>query len=312
MKILRNSDFARFMAIGLAYTMALGVFITPRPASAQSLETVLRNSLNAIPVAAVVSADDTDSAILIRYIGTGANNSGTVDVEADTDIVFLQGAQGAEAASTELECPVSGALGGIIDVDDAACDTVGEVVDIINDSTSWRAVAVDALRSDVVNDRILDESATRATTPNGYAIKWDTSTALMTTRALVTPDLRVMSGYLRGPGAGGPNMVEPSVFDNTQTVFKLGNATATTGGALTFTVYSVAVGKMNASNSYSETVTTLYAEPGGASGANAVFDDQALFGGIRARPNEKLVARLSSTVSTSAHLVRLYGEMVRQ
>ena len=313
MKTIRNSDFARFMAITLATFVSLGTFMVPRPAQAQTLEQALRNSLNVIPVAAVVSADDTDSAIIIRYIGTGTANSGTVDVEVDTDIVFLQGVQGAEAASTELECPVSGALGGIIDVDDAACDTVGEVVDIINDSTSWRAVVVDALRSDVVNDRILDEAATRATSVNGYAIKWDTSTALMSTRALVTPDLRTMAGYLRaGQSLGTVNDIESDVFDNTQTVFRLANATATTGGALTFTIFSVDVGKFEGNaNTFTETVTTLYAEPGGATGANKVFDDQAPFG-IRSRPNEKMLVRLSSTVSTSAHVLRAYGEMIRQ
>lgn len=306
MKNLRNSEFARFMAIGLSLIVTFAFSTT---AQAQVSFQQIIDYQNSVPVAVVSAGDDTDTVFLIRYIGTGTSNSGLVAVAANGDLTFTQGVQGAEAASTEFECPISGALGGIIDVSDAACNTAGEVVDVINKSASWRAVIVDGMRSDVVDARILTAAATRATSTDGYAIKWDTSTAFMYTGALLPPELRKMSGYLRG----GTRDIEPGVFDNTQTTFKLANATSTYGsGTSQLVVYSVAVGKLNSSSVNSETVTTIYAEPGGATTANKIYDDQAAFGGIRCRVNEKCIVRLLNSAAASSVSFRAYGDWRHQ
>ena len=309
MKNLRSSDFARFMAITLATIVSLGTFIAPRPAHAQSFEQILA-ALNSQPVSAVSTGDDTDVAMLIRYVGTGANNSGTVEVTVtSSDLTFLQGVQGSEAASTELECPVSGALGGIIDASNAACNTLGEIVDIINDSTSWRAVILDGTRADVWDARGVTMAATRATTLDGLAIKWDTSTAFDYQMALVPPEYRKMSAYLRG----GNLDLQPDIYDNSQTTFMLGNATSTyASGTSNLVIYSIDVGKLDSGNSYTETATTLYSEPGGATATNKIFDDQAGFSGIRSRPNEKMLIRLDNSAAMSSVTFRAYGNFKRQ
>lgn len=299
----------------LALLLTFTVLQLPVPTvQAQNINSrALNDWLNAEPVSAVSTGDDTDVALLIRYIGVGTSNSGLVEVSAATsDLTFTQGVQGSEVASTELECPVSGALGGIIDVSNAACNTLGEVVDIINDSASWRAVILDGLRSDVADARLVTAAATRATTPDGLSIKWDTSTAFDYQMALVPPAFRKMSAYLRSPGTGltsGLSQLETDIFDNSDTTFLVGNATSTYGsGTSALTVYSVDVGKYNrASGTNSEVVTTIYSEPGGATTANKIYDDAAQVGGFRARPNEKMLIRLDNSAAMSAVSFRMYG-----
>src|SRR5687767_6845145 len=107
--------------VGVGLVILAGL---PYPISAQ---VPLPSTVEA--VAGILSADDTDTAMLIKFVGpsTGSTttmNSGKVEVAVTTsDITFTSGAAGSEAADTSLECPVSGALGGIIDVSNAACNT---------------------------------------------------------------------------------------------------------------------------------------------------------------------------------------------
>ena len=303
MKTLRNSDFARLMALTVALFVSLGTFMVP-PANAQSLETAIQNAIRATPVF-YVGTDDQDTAMLIRYIGTGTSNSGTVEVTVTTsDLTFLQGAQGSEAASTEFECPVSGALGGIIDASNAACNTLGEIADTINASTSWRAVILDGFRSDVWDARGLTMAATRATTVDGLAIKWDTSTAFDYSSALVPPEFRKMSAYIRG----NTRDLNHDLYQNSQTIWLWGYALNTyASGTSNLNVYSVDVNNSGTGTTFTETSNLVWSEPGGASTVAKTFDDQVIFGGVRGRPNEKVVIRLDNSAAMGTVTYRQYG-----
>src|SRR5512143_2064090 len=72
--------------------------------------------LSAEPLSAVTVAADADPLLYIKYVGTG--DSAQVTVAATALTFTLNG-----AAYTGFECPVSGALGGIIDTSNAACNT---------------------------------------------------------------------------------------------------------------------------------------------------------------------------------------------
>ncbi len=305
MKNIRNSDFARFIGFTAAWLVALSTLIAP-PVQAQSLETSILNALKATPVF-FVGTDDQDTAMLIRYIGTtgSTSNSGTVEVTVtSSDMTFLQGAQGSEAASTEFECPVSGALGGIIDVSNAACNTLGEIADVINASTSWRAVILDGLRTDVADGRLLTMAATRATTTAGLAIKWDTSTAFDYTSALVPPEFRRMDAYIRG----NTRDINFDLYENSQTIWLWGYALNTFGsGTSNLNVYSVDVRNSGSGNAHSETVSLVWSEVGGATTVAKTYDDQVIFGGVRSRPNEKMVIRLDNSAAMATVTYRQYG-----
>jgi hypothetical protein len=288
------------------YLLALLLALSPaNPLVADVYSKALEMILEAEPVSQALAADDTDVAILVRYIGTA--QSGTAAVAAGGDLTFLSGAQGSEAAETAFECPVSGALGGIIDVSDAACDTIGEVVDTINGSCStcvkgvWAAVILDGLRSDSSNDTLATLSATRATTVDGLGLKWDTDVFLSVTAALVPPEYRTLKPYLAG-NIGAYRLVA-NPFLNTKTITLKANATSTyASGSSTLNVISTLV-----KNDYagSETNTTLYAEAGGATTANKVFDFDEY--GIQGHKHRKVLVRLTNSAAMASVTLRAYG-----
>lgn len=113
------------------------------------------------------SAVSTESLILLRYTGTSALG-GTITVAAGGDLTFSQGAVGSSAVDATMECDAaiaaSGSRNGIYDLStpDVACDTLGEVVDLINSQgTNWRAVILDGARANLTDNMFitLSESA---------------------------------------------------------------------------------------------------------------------------------------------------------
>lgn len=235
-------------------------------------------------------ADDTGIAFLVRYVGSGTSATIAANQSADT-ITF----QVAAAAYTGFECPVSGALGGIIDTTNAACNTLGEVIDTINGnctgcSSDFRAVLIDGLRTDASQDTLLDVGATQVTRTDGLQINFDTSTSFIDSRALVANRTNI-AGYLGGP----PNYrLLENPYAGTQPFLRYYSFTSTYGsGTSLFTAWSV---KPSNKVAGSEVVTSLFGPQ--ASGATTVaknwdFLSQPLSG----RPNEKLIVR---TVNSAA------------
>lgn len=240
------------------------------------------------PVAVSVS-DDTGIAALVRYVGS--NSSATVAVAANGDLTFQVGG----AAYSGFECPVSGGLGGIIDVSDAACNTLGEVIDTINGnctgcSSDFRAVLVDSLRTDSSNDTLVTFSATETTLTKGVQLNIDTDVALLDSRALVLNRTDI-SGYLGGP----PNFrLLENPNGGTNPSLRYYSITSTYGsGTSTSTIYSVKVSNKTAG---SETATVLYGPQ--AAGATTVAKNfDFLVQPIAGRPHEKIVVR---TVNSAA------------
>lgn len=265
----------------LAVLLALGA-TTPTYIDAQSAPT---------PTFAAVS-DDTAIGMLVRYVGSAS--SATVAVSAGGDITF----QVSAAAYTGFECPVSGALGGIIDVSDAACDTLGEVVDIINASGSdFRAVLIDGLRSDSSNDTLLTFSATQVTRRDGYPLYLDTDVALFDSRALV-PNRTDISGYLGGP----PNhylLQNPYSWGPTARPYLRWYEAKSTYGSGTSLAYVYSVKAVNKAAG-SETVTTLWGpEAGGATTATKQFSYWQT-NNLPGRPYEKLMVRLVNSAAMAS------------
>jgi hypothetical protein len=236
--------------------------------------------------------DDTGIAMLVRYVGS--NTSATVAVDAGTgDLTFQVGG----SAVTTFECPVSGALGGIIDVSNAACDTMGEVVDTINGNCStctapgdFRAVLVDSLRSDTSTDAIVTIGATQVTRTDGLQLNIDTSTVFLDSRALV-PNRTNIAGYLGGP-PNYPLLENP--FGGLQANVRYYSVTSTYGSG-TSLVSFVAVKPSNKSAG-SETTRNLYGpQAAGATTVAANFD--FLTAPLQARRGEKILAR---TVNSAA------------
>lgn len=273
---------------------------------------LFKRLLESETVGKAVATDDTDVAILIRY--TGTTGGGTVAVASNGDITLSTGAVGASAVDTTLECPVSGALGGIIDVSDTACDTMGEVVDIINGSANWRAVILDGLRADSSNDTLNALSEAAANGVNGLGLVWDTSVAFKYTLAL-TPD-RNMGAYIDN-NQGQFNRLTSDPYRNTRTVLTLFRGLSTYGsGTSTFQVIDVASNLNTKASALaptgSETTTTLYSIAAGASTVDLSLD-ASKWGpyGIQGQKGHKLVARINNSAAMSAVDVAALGYRFR-
>lgn len=296
----------------LTLALALGNF-TSAPVQAQ-----VGNVQVGYDVGAYVSGVTTSGSVpvLIRYIGNSPQG-GTVTVSSIGDITLKTGAVGGSTADLTTECPVSGALGGIIDVSDAACNTLGEVVDAINASPNWRAVIQDGLRSDSADDDLYDLSETAAAAPEGLPLYQDGAALDRQTIALVPVrnDIRwyLNEGAVSTAGVQPNNRagVSKNPFNDSATGFLWTYAVVTGTGAQTagFNVYSV-LGNYNrptlaaASTAASilststETVTTLLTDAPGANNTAKTWDFSRY--GIGFRRGEKLLVRISDAALTDS------------
>ena len=260
-----------------------------------ALAAIVAMSYAATPVV-VTLAEDGGIAMLVRYVGSAT--SATVAVDAGTgDLTF----QTSAAAYTGFECPVSAPLGGVIDVSNAACDTMGEVVDTINGnctgcSSDFRAVLIDSLRTDSSNDTLVTIGATQVTRTDGLPLNIDTSVALLESRALV-PNRSNIAGYLGGP----PNyrLLENPHGGQTVNLQWFEGYSTYGSGTSNFYVYSVKPSNKTAGAS---TVTQLWGpEVMGNSATNKQFTYWQT-NNLPGRPNEKLIVRVvnSAAMGTSA------------
>jgi hypothetical protein len=289
----------RFLIL-LAVLGALIATVPPSPVQSQSLATIPNHAF--LPFGAGLSADDTDVALVVRYVGTGAGASTNVAVSAAGDLTFLK----TGVAVDEFECPVSGALGGVIDVSDTACDTMGEVVDVINASTNWRAFLVGALRADSSNDTLLTISATDATAANGLGLKFDTDVAKIASIAFM-PAGNDINFFIAGTGSMGAGGFRPEPFSTWRGAVSLIRATSTfASGTSTIKVYSVR-STIGRAGKGAETVTTLWSIAGGATTAEKLLDysETPLYG----KAGEKLLVRLENSAAMATISLHAYGAL---
>jgi hypothetical protein len=245
----------------------------------------------------------------VRYVGT-SSGGGEVAVDAGTgDLTFTVNT----AADTTFECPVSGGLGGVIDVSNAACDTLGEVCDAINGvngagggsppgsasgATDFRCVILDGLRSDSSNDTLTTIGATTADAKNGLALTFDSDVALHSSRAIVPAEARSIGFYLN---PGPSYTLKPYPFANTRgNVDFAWEDTSTCTGADTFRI----VGENNYTFS-GETVVNLY----GPIATNTTTPVTLTLpqGGVFGEFGSKLVAREACASSFAGGLLAVSG-----
>ena len=262
-------------------------------AFALALVAGLATAADQTPVTQYVSADDVSAVILVKYVGSGT--SATVASTSTANLTF----QVAAAAYTGFECPVSGALGGIIDVTNAACNTIGEVVDVINGnctgcSSDFRAVIVDGLRTDS-SATLLTVGATQATTAKGVVIPNDTSAsfAVGETRAMIPAGCRDNIQCFLGPT--GKLLENP--FGGTQTILNYVIGLSTYGsGTSVLNVYSV---KQSNKTAGAETVTTLWSEAMGDTATSKSFT-QFQYVPVIGLPHEKLIVRVTNSAAQAS------------
>lgn len=265
----------KILSITLALVVGLSMVgsstTTPVYSQAASLSAYDRVAAG-VPAGGGYGLLSTYTPVLIRYIGGGTG--GTVTVAAGGDVTLSTGAVGASAVDTTLECPVSGALGGIIDVSDAACNTLGEVVDIINGSANWRAVIIDGVRTDSSDNTLITLAETAANGTDGLLLLGDSTVSLNITRALVPDSARKMRFYLdkQNPGTGTSNRFAPNPFINTKTAFFRAQANFTGTGASSIKLISDRPTYSQGTVAGSSAIKTEYQETGAATTVDFTLD----------------------------------------
>ena len=242
-----------------------------------------------------------DVALLIKYDpGSAAltKPSGKVQVTTTT-LVFVSGLAGAEAAEALIQC---GATPGTIDLTAAACDTIGEVVDIINASTSdrWKAVNWASLRTDSTNDKFIAAASASANARTGLQVVYDTSKTLFAGGVLLPggPDI--------GPFLSNSFQLVPypNAFGSNRAGLVYAQA-ALTGTTPNFQVYSVLPAFSD--NGSSEVVTQIY----DLRIVTATVTTAWSQGGypLLARKGEKMLIRTVATGSAAAPRLNAYGSV---
>ena len=245
-------------------------------------------------VSAYISADDLDVAAIFVYVGP--NVSGLFTATNATTLTLTSGAAGGEAADTSIECPLAAPYGGVLDVSNAACDTAGELADIVNSTagSNWRMIILDGYRTDVLNARVQANAARQAKNDEGAALNWDTSTAFIATRALVPPGYRVAKPYL-----DASKRLVDKPFLGTRTIFLNADETSTYGsGNSFFEVTQVLVDNTPSTGKGSETQSRLIDKAGGATTVSKPFD--YILNGLPADKDYKVVLRIRNSAAASA------------
>ena len=297
------------------FLTAVVLALVPALASAQgsNLFGLQVQPFKSFPVSALSIAADTEPVLVIKYYGDTPLPK--VAVESDSNLTFTVNS----VAYAGFECPVSGALGGVIDVSDAACNTLGEVVDVINATASnfstgyFRAVIVAGLRSDTSDSNFLADAAdSDISSPTGEVVFWDSSNNDDNQIALVAGAAAGASSNATAWFGSGISPERPPNFDNPfrgrETVLLFAQENITNAGTVgNFVAYCVVEEYNPGTGTGSETVTTLYQEAGGASTVLGKIDEFINAGGLRCQDGKIVVRILASGADTSAVLLQAYG-----
>jgi len=273
-----------FAAIALAFVLATSGF-----------------AQTGYPVSGHVGSDTAGSvAMLIKYVGTAAASATTdVAVAAGGDMTFRV----AGVASTTINsAAVCGATAGTLDLSTpaATCDTLGEVVDVINATSDWRAVLVGALRTDSSDNTLTTFAVAAAMKAEGVAVYFDSAVSLTTSIALIPDNCKTDIRCFMSPQ--GRLQQNPDGGTQTDVRWVEGYATYATTG--TFNIYSVKAS--NQAGTSAQTITTLWSEAAGASTVNKQLTAFQYLG-LKGKPNERVIVRITTTGASSAFILHAYG-----
>lgn len=316
---MKIKSFRHAVLFALAGGLAVaGLLAVPPPGvQAQDASMLTRLLTSGKPAARNITAISTDVPIYVKYIGSNTSG-GTIAVSAAGDITLSTGAVGGSAVDTTLECPVSAPLGGIIDVSDAACNTLGEVVDIINASPNWIAYIKDGWRSGNADDVLATLSEAAANARNGLGLVRDGATAFDTIADL-SPEATNLADVTIAQGGQGEFTLKPNPYAGRQVLFLQGAATSTyASGTSTLRIYdrcqlpkkaagaAIAVG---VTSDQRETLTQLWQQAGGATTVSASFTVPSY--GIVSSPGCSLLVMTDNSAAMSASVLTAYGVSYR-
>lgn len=257
------------------------------------------------PVGRVLESDTAGSvAMLVKYVGTSTSATTDVAVAAGGDMTFRIAGAADTAVNTVAAGSLCGATPGTIDLSTpaATCNSLGELVDVINASGTWIAVLVDGLRTDLTDNTLAALSATTGVAAAGVPLYFDSTVSLHASVALLPTGCHTNIRCFATPS----NKLLENPVGGTLTELKYlegQSAFATTSVWQVFSVKS-----SNKIGTGVETVTTLMGA--GTTGATGVASNPVTLAGapLVGRGHEKIVVRILNTGASSAFRISVNGE----
>jgi hypothetical protein len=256
------------------------------------------------PIAGTSTTADDNVALYVQYVGT-ASTKPTIQVSAGGDIQF----EVAGAVDTTVACPEADD-DGVIDVSDAACDTMIEVVNAINQGGSnWRAVLVAALGTDSSNDAFATLSETDTNVRIGAPIYYDTNFdgSSPTVTVLVAPVYAPADGsfFFTGPGAGLNKNPFAKGVSFLSAVSEKKTSTGTIAATVVYGVFREYRGSPATGFDLYEVIRTVWSQTGGATATQATLDFSNF--PLVSAEGEAFVARVGSSTTISAQNLNAVG-----
>lgn len=303
----------KFVTTLIAAVLVLTLAPLTVPVEAQGPDSARVRYLNGEGVLRGISAVSTEAQVLIRYTGTNANG-GTVTVAAGGDITFSQGAVGSSAVDATMECDASiaatGARNGIYDLSTpaAACDTLGEVVDLINNQgTNWLAVIVHGQRTDATDNVFITLSEAAANNVDGLGLLVDGTTLFKATQAVLPFAATKMGFYVAGScgTVRTCRTLKANPFEGlTPVLFALVGTTTYGSGTSTQQIHCEAV--THSIRTGSAVVTTI-SRAAGATTVETTWSPSSY--GVSCPVGQKMLARVSNSAAMTAATLYIAGHV---
>lgn len=261
-------------------------------------------------VVMAVTADDPTTrqfvGLIVEYIG--AEDSCLITTASNNSIASAIGAEGSEAADTNFTV---GSTPGTIDLTNAAANTMGEVVDFINNLADYKARLVCLRRADDADTTgaLVAVTSQQAKVSGGLKLAVDTSVADHVSCELSILDGTMFSGgstsgqtadnrQVRNIGGLNGDYKRSSLVELYQV-----DETLTYSGTGTFEVIEV--------DDFNKTDEVIYSGgiPAASTSAGSKSFGQLGVSGITARVGRRLIVRLRAATSVAVSNLAVYGKL---
>ena len=252
---------------------------------------------------------DTSPFVLIYYVGSDTTAAVTVEV-ADNTWTLLQGG----AADTTIECPLSGAYGGLLDVTNAACDTLGELMNIVNNTSGseWRIVPINGQLADDPDEDALALGATEAR-GDGAVVYYDDSVKLDHRITFIPGELddEFMKPEFYDPNRDGRGFINP--FKGATQVLKYATYAITSSGTMTDLTVTCVVPSFgptavdDSGGTFTETSQVIYLEADATTGVVGLINEFNYHNGGLRCPDGRIQIHLPTDTDLTVPLANAVG-----
>lgn len=263
----------------------------------------------AVQINTSTTAVDTSPFVLIYYVGDDTTAAVTVQIADDT-WTLLQGG----AADSTIECPLSGTYAGLLDVTNAACDTVAELMNVVNNTSGseWRIVPINARAGDDPDEDALLAAAAEAR-GDGVVVFYDDSVRFDHSVTFIPGELddENQKATFYDPGRDGIGFINP--FKGVTQVLKYATYAITSSGTMTDLTVTCVVPSFGpsavagAAGTFTNTETVIYLEADATTGAVGLIDEFNYHNGGLRCPDGRIEIHLPTGTDLTAPAANAVG-----